>query len=307
MTGESPLDRFRRWYAVLPPAMRLLLTVNTVAFVAWWFISLSRGASGFVAQHLALNTVPPGALLEPWQLVTYGFLSFQTGLWGLIGFAFSQFWLYWLGRDYEEFYGSHRLLGLYLFSAVGGAVVAVALGAVLPGVFGGILDGVWAAVLGVLCAAATLNPDRGIGLFLLGVIPLKWIAIGFLVLDVLFSLAYPARIASHVGAAGAGVLFILAQQRGTDLAAWARFLFQPRGERRRSSRAREPEREGVLTRVSSWAPKRKAEARKAEFEEHTAAATSDDLDRILDKMLEHGKESLSEEEWRVLNEASRKR
>lgn len=306
MTGESPLDRFRRWYAVLPPAMRFLLTVNTVAFVAWWFVSLSRGAALFVLQHLALNTAPPGALLEPWQAVTYGFLNLQTGLWGLIGFAFSQFWLYWLGRDYEEFYGSHRLLGMYVLSAFGGAVLAVALGALMPGVFGGVVDGVWAAVLGVLCAVATLNPDRGIGLFLLGVIPLKWVAVGFVVLDTLFGLQQPWRVAAHLGAAGTGVLFALAQQRGTDLAAWARVFFEKPARRRSSrGRSREPEQASVLTRVTSWGPKRSAEA--AERPAPLSTSTSSDLDRILDKMLEHGKESLSEEEWQILNEASRRR
>src|SRR6056297_1040004 len=121
MNGESPLDRFQRWYRLLPPALRFLLTVNTVIYLVWFFVRLSQAAAGFVVEYLAL-TPAPTALFRPWTLLTYSVVHLQVGLWGLIAFGFNMLWLYWMGRDYEETYGSHRLFGLYVLAAVGGGV-----------------------------------------------------------------------------------------------------------------------------------------------------------------------------------------
>jgi len=109
MTGEPFPDRFRRWYRMLPPAMRVLLTVNTVLYVAWLIVRGigGRAAAGFVIEYLTLIPAVPEALFRPWQLLTYAFLHVQPGLWGFIAFGFNMLWLYWLGREYEEFYGSH--------------------------------------------------------------------------------------------------------------------------------------------------------------------------------------------------------
>ncbi len=321
MNGESPLDRFRRWYRLLPPALRLLMTVNTVLFVAWIFVSLSQAASQFVVEYLAL-TPSPRAFLRPWQLLTYSVLHLQLGFWGLIGFAFDMLWLYWMGRDYEETYGSHRLFGLYVLTALGGALLAVLGGAVFPDGRLFPVAGAMAPVFGVLCCVATLHPNRGIGLFLLGVVPLKWLATGFLVLLVLFSLGHPALALVYVGGAGTGFLFAKAQQNGTDLAAWAQAFFPSRTQRS-APPPRSGEPEGVLSRLERWLagrskaaptprraaappppsePPRRAKRRSRPAE--PPAAGPADIDRILDKINERGYDALTEEEKRILYEAS---
>ncbi len=332
MNPESPLDRFRRWYRLLPPALRFLMTVNTVLFVAWIFIALSRPAATFVVEYFALTPVLPVPLFRPWQLLTYSVLHLEGGFWGLIGFAFNMLWLYWMGRDYEETYGSHRLFGLYILAALAGGLAAVLFGALLPAERLFPVVGAMAPVFGVLCCVAALYPNRGIGMLLIGVVPLKWLAVGFLTLSVLFSLGHPANVLTYLGAAGMGVLFARAQQRGTDLAAWAQGFFPNRTDAGYSAprRTSKEEKGGFLARMDAWLGGRNkdeepeerrrmtkasrpsapsAPSRREQREIRAASAGTagqDDVDRILDKISERGYDALTEEEKRILYEASQR-
>ncbi len=293
--ADSPLFRVQLWRAGLPPALRLLLTVNLGLF-AVVVVAAILGAFGLtlpytLLEFLALPGDPGTALFRPWTPFTYGFVNLIGGasaIWGIISFAFAMYWLNWLGRDYEESYGGYRLFGLYLGSALFGAAVALALGALGTNpLFRPLYFGAWGPATAVLVAVATLHPRRGVGLFLLGIVQLKWIAVAFVVL----SLFNPD--ASFLGAALFGFLFAKAQQSDVDLAAWARPLFN---RRRPSSR-------------SAPRPVRVPFGRSAAKAEPAAKPArrggSRDIDEILDKILEKGYDSLTAEERTILDRASR--
>jgi membrane associated rhomboid family serine protease len=318
MTGEPFPDRFRRWYGLLPPALRVLMTANAVLYVVWLLISLLR--IGVVAQftliYLALNPVLPEVLFRPWQLLTYAFLHVQPGLWGFISFGFNMLWLYWLGRDYEEIYGSHRLFSLYVLSTVGGGLLALLAATFMPPA-GIPVAGAMAAVLGVICGVATINPDRGIGLLFLGVIKLKWIAVAFVAISVLFAINAWPYVAVYLGGAGTGYLFARAQLAGTDLGAWSRGIFD-RDRSRRADRRAAPREGGTLGRLEGWLagrsetdepatlPARPARGeRRAARKRDAVVAEAETVDRLLDKISEQGYDSLTDEEKRILYEASR--
>ena len=288
--ADSPLFRFQMWRAALPPALRLLLTVNLVTYLAYVVLALlaAFGVPAIaVVDWLMLPASPEAALRVPWTPLTYGFVNAFGGFFGLISFVFGFYWLQWMGRDYEESYGPHRLFGLYVLGALGGAAVGLALGAVLP-MPRAFYFGLWTPVTAVLCAVATLHPNRQIGLFLLGVVPMKWIAVGFVVL----SLAFSADL-TVLGAALAGVLFGRAQRAGRDPAFWAAPFF---GARRRRS-------------ASKAAPVRKSPFGRSETSgggrPRSVPSASLDVDAILDKILEKGYDSLSKEEKEALDRASR--
>jgi len=313
--ADSPLLRFRLWRAALPPALRLLLTVNVGLYVLWVLLTIF-GLGGLLV-WLALEPAPAAVLARPWTPLTYTFANLYPGFFGLLSFAFAMLWLNWMGRDYEETYGSYRLFGLYVLAALFGAAVAVGLAAA-SGPFGHPLYfGAWGPVTAVLCALATLQPNRGIGLFLLGVVPLKWIAIGFVVLDLAF-----VQDPTHLAAALFGFAFAKAQQGGVDLAAWARPLF------RRAARGYGayggayggvPKGPSVGTRVKKLLVRESPEERPrrakggAPSPPRSASGTGggrpagqDEVDRILDKILADGFASLTDEEKRILDEASRR-
>lgn len=320
--ADSPLLRFRLWRAALPPALRLLLTINLAVFIAAAVAGIlaAFGLGGLAAAlgWLALPGVPEALLVRPWTPLTYGVANLFLGdpLWTIIGFAFAMYWLNWLGRDYEETYGSYRLFGLYLASALFGAAVAMALALMPSGPLVHVLYyGAWGPVTAVLVCVATLQPNRGVGLFLLGVVPMKWIAVGFVAL----SLFRPDP--TLLGAALFGLLFGLAQKRGVDLAAWARPFFsrasaggyggyatyggQPRpgdpsvGARVKRMLARQ---ETPEERPGRGAPPR----RRSERRPRPASSGQAEVDRILDKILEDGFDALTDEEKRILDEASRR-
>lgn len=287
---NSPITRFQTWRAALPPVLRLLLTVNVVTYVAYVALSIV-GMDGFLRQWLTLPLDLEAMLSRPWTLATYGFVNMYPGIIGLIIFLFAMAWLVWLGRGYEGMYGGYRLFAVYVLSALVGGLVGVAFGELAFGDFvspqrlGGLGHGAWGAVGGLLCAVAMLTPNRGMGLLFLGVVSMKWIAIGFVVLDIAF-----VRDPTHLGAFAAGAFFGWAQKRGMDLGAWARPLFGAGHGR------------GFTMPSPASIFKRKG---KSGGSSRRRPAPSRDVDRILDKILEKGYDSLTREERRILEEAGR--
>ena len=298
---NSPSARFQLWRASLPPALRLLLTINLASFAVSAVLAIlaAFGAGAlyaFAIDVLALPGDPAAALFRPWTPFTYGFFDpIAGGIWGLISFAFAMYWLNWLGRDFEEGLGGYRLFGLYLGAALFGAAVALALGAVMqtPPVRP-FYAGAWGPVTAVLVAVATLYPNRSIGLFLLGVISLKWIAVAFVVLSLF------APDASLLGAALFGFLFAKAHQRDVDLAAWARPLFERRPKAKPASRRSAPAPSPAVRSVGKT-----VSVRKGASSRRSSDTPPPTVDSVLDKILDKGYESLTAEERRILEEASR--
>lgn len=305
---NSPAARFQIWRATLPPALRLLLTVNLASFAVSAVLAILAAFGlgilyALAIEFLALPGRPADALFRPWTPFTYGFFDpIRGGIWGLISFAFAMYWLNWLGRDFEESHGGYRLFGLYLGAAVFGAAIALALGAVTSAApTRDFYAGAWGPVTAVLVCVATLYPNRGIGLFLLGVISLKWIAIAFVVLSLF------APDATLLGGALFGFLFAKAYQRNIDLAAWARPLFERRPKSSKRS-APSPSRKSPFSKGDTSSSSRtvgKAVAMRAATSRKRSDSPPPTVDAVLDKILDQGYESLTAEERRILDEASR--
>ena len=292
--ASSPLNQFQLWRALLPPALRTLLTINVATYVA--FVVLSIVGQGTLMQWLALPASLDVLATRPWTVLTWGVTNMSPGFFGLIVFGFGMSWLSLLGRDIEQDGGPERLVGLYVFGTLGGTALALAVGAIGGGAtgFGGAFyAGVWGPLLALLCYTAVLHPDRGIGLFLLGVVALKWLAIGVVVLELAFS-----KDPSHLGAAGAGALFAVAEKRGLDLGGWARVFFRDR-RRAPAGRGTPGRTMGRQTATVRDAPAaRTAPAR-------PARPAASDVDAVLDKILEKGVDSLTDDERRILDRAGR--
>lgn len=299
--GERLSTRIRRWFQMKPPAMRRLLLANIVVYLAWVLllghVDVTRD---FFREHLALNPGLPDILYQPWQLLTYAFLHLGFGLGGLLHIVFNMLWFVWLGQDYEDLYGERRMMWLYVTGAVGGGLATVVLHALFPTVpaFSGYVHGASGAVLGVIAAVATLHPHKQIGLLLLGVWPLRMVLLAFLALDLLFGLTGDVSVSAHLGGALAGFLFARVQAGSSSV------RLVPRSGGRQGG-------EGMLRRLDDWLGTRnqtKKAVRPRRMVETPAVSSEVDpseVDRILDKINEQGYEALSEEEKRMLYEASR--
>ncbi len=307
--------QFRIWYRSQPPALRALLIVNVVIYVLWVLL-LGRidATQQFFFEHLALRPAVPGILFEPWQLLTYNFLHLGLGFWGLIHILFNMLWLYWIGKEYEEMHGAHQLFALYVITGVGGGLLTVLFYAFFPG--NPIVYGASASVLGVLTAVGVLYPYKKIALFLIGTVRLIYLVIGFLVLDLLFFAGGSTAVAAHMGGALFGFLFARAERSGIDLTAWARPLFggsRSRGGSRGRGRSRG--KQSAASGPRSWfgsrpssdtsrEPRGRSPREERDRRNARRNARQAEVDRILDKISARGYEALSDEEKRILQEAS---
>ena len=334
--------RLQIWYQAQPPAIKVLLTINVAAYLAWnLFLVHFQVTREFVWGHLALDPSFPDLLLQPWRLLTYAFLHLGPGMGGLLHILFNMAWLVWIGRDFEQMQGSARLFGVYILSALGGALLTVALNMAFPDVslFASLVHGASGGVLGVMAAVALLYPYQEIMLLFIGSVRLLWIVFGFLALDVLFLSAGGTSVSAHLGGVLVGFAFARAQQAGYDLAAWARPLFG------RKSRGRRPSASGWMGAASGWvgarsagsgsagsagsrgsagggasasvgagaaggeAPRRSAVSALRKVVAPEPVVEPDPagvIDRILDKISASGYDSLTAEEKRMLYEASKK-
>jgi hypothetical protein len=238
-------------------------------------------------------------------------------------------WLVWIGREYEEMHGPHRLVAVYLIAGIGGGLLTVILANIAPGLFGAdYVYGASASVIGLMTMVAVRYPYKSIALLFIGTVRLIYVVIAFLVLDLLFGWGGTA-IAAHFGGALFGFLMAKGEANGMDLSSWANIFFQDRSSRksaRRSSRRAHTatsteEDASLLSRLESWLASRggeekggsKKERRRASIyplrssgSTDEAVATESEIDRILDKISEEGYDALTEEEKRILYEASKR-
>ncbi len=149
----------------MPPVTQALLGLNIIGY------AFQQMMGPWLMAHFALwpmaDPMAPGyPSLEPWQLVSYGFLHGS-----MLHLGFNMLGLWMLGRDVEHAFGSKRYLQYYLICVVTAAVVQLLVGELLSwppfptvGASGG--------VFGLLLAFGMLFPERRV-LLLFPPIPMK--------------------------------------------------------------------------------------------------------------------------------------
>jgi membrane associated rhomboid family serine protease len=295
-------NRLVLWYAAQPRALRVLLAINVAMYLAWNLILVYPEATrNFVLEWVALHPDWPGILFAPWQLLSYGFLHLGAGMGGLLHIGFNMLWMFWIGKEYEELYGPGRILGIYVYGAVGGALMTVLLHALFPAVgpFGGTVHGASGAVLALMTMVAVHQPEKRVGLMFIGVVKLIHVVMGFIALDILFLSAGGTSVSAHMGGVLTGFVFGRLARGGHHPAPWASVFF---GSRSRG---------GSLQRMEDWLANRKAPTASGgtarvyrldtSGESPSAAAGSRaEIDRILDKISASGYDSLTAAEKRTL-------
>lgn len=257
------------------PWVKRLLIANTVVFV------ITLAFSGLMP---VLAFTPARILAQPWTPVTYMFVHD-----GLGHIFFNMLGLFFFGPPLEERWGGPAFLKFYLIAGLGGAVGSFAFPQ-SPVV------GASGAIFGVLVAFAMNWPDNPI--YIWGIFPIKakWLVAGYIVLNLISLSGGPSGVAylAHLGGALAAFIYLkspLAPQ------AWGA-VSTPRKPRSWDSLVKRP------PKAERGAPAKKKVIPAAR--DRDEARTLDDVDRILDKISNSGLSSLTEEERRRLDEASRR-
>ena len=210
-----------------------LIFINIVVFVAAGLvfvfmrlftpgISLNelRGVyNDNVMNYLMVPSIPRELLFKPWTLVTYMFTHTN-----FLHILFNMLMLFWFGRIFLQYLTEKQLLSTYLLGGLAGALLYIAFVNGLPGLrehLGGAMLGASAAIMAIVIAIAFYVPDYTLHLLFLGPVKLKYIALAFIVMDVLMIASYNAggHIA-HLGGALYGYFFISNFKKGRDTGRW---------------------------------------------------------------------------------------
>ena len=280
-------------------AVQWLLALN----IGVYFLQLTLFSPDAVFSALALDPARfPGSW---WTIVTYMFVH----AW-LAHLAFNLFTLWMFGPRLEHAWGTRTFVQFYLWCGLGGAVAHL-LFAQHSSVIGAS-----GAISGVLVAYAIHWPDDEVYLF--GVIPMKsrWLIAAMIGMNIIFALSPSSRIdwTAHVGGMGFGWLFLkLYSLGGLDrVRGWVSSVpdeseDMPRAVPRTRSSMQDRGRgvDEVVARSNAVVlreSKPLTHVPKQETPQEYAAR----INGVLDKISQHGIESLTSAERRLLEDMSRK-
>ena len=265
--------------------LNMLIGINVIVFL---FLSLlgvvemltTRNAiiSATLNDYLAVPSYLPKLLIRFWTPLTYMFLHS-----GFFHILFNMLWFYWMGGIFQEYLGGKKLVDLYIIGGLAGAFLYVLFYNVFP-LFADVKTvsttvGASAAVMAIIVATATLLPDYTIQLLFLGSVKLKWIALFYVLFD-LISITGPnaGGEISHIGGAIAGFIYIKHIQGSTALGrAFERFS----------------------------KPKTLHVVSKNYAKNSTIRPKEEEIDSILDKISQSGYASLTKKEKEILFNASK--
>ena len=303
-------------FSLLPPIIKQLIIINVVVFlIQSLFENITFGAyPGWYAinRYFALNPLvgidPAGQSFnfQIWQVVTY---QFMHG--GFSHIFFNMFMLWMFGNEIENIMGSKKFLLFYLLSGVGAALLQLIVGPMLSSHLAFTI-GASGAVYGVMIAFALFFPERQIYVYFLFPVRAKYL-IAFLVLIEFMSVGDMSLVAhlAHIGGALTGFAFVMLDKKNNfnidGLFNKVKSKSSSFGSFTSSSSSK------GFRKPSGGFSFGKKNIQDAEFydigenKKKTPTPTSSEIDRILDKISSSGYQNLTDEEKRILFEASKKK
>jgi membrane associated rhomboid family serine protease len=255
-----------------------LVIVMAIVYVVQLLTNSNAPAGGWFTQIFELHADLPR---EPWmafQLITYGFLHDPGDLKHIL---FNGFALWMFGRYVEQRYGNKEYLTFFLVTVVVAGLIWLVSEWVTSGQLTQFsLLGASGGIAGVLLLFCLNFPRQQI--FIWGVLPMPaWVfAILFLGMNLFGTVGGDGHVAytAHIGGAVFALVYFKA---GWQLSNWLPGGWKmPKLGRRPSLRVHDPA---------------------DDYDD----ATEDAVDNILRKIRERGQDSLTREERRILEEASR--
>lgn len=286
-------DDINIWYRHGGPVVRLVM-LNTILFLIVGVMGVLDFLFGITLtaslQYFYLPASFSKLIWQIWSLGSYMFLHS-----GFLHYFFNMVGLYIFGTLLSDFVPRRSIIPLYLLGGVAGGLFYLLAYNTFPVFHAAInesyLIGASAAVMALLGTLAALQPNFGVPLIIFGQVRIKYIALFYVILDLL--MIKEGNAGGHLAHLG-GMLFgfVYAQQGWYkyDFSNWLgslKNLFvkpkQPRVVYRR------PATEKVTTTGASTKPSRT-----------TSRTRQEKVDAILDKIAHTGYDSLSKEEKEFL-------
>ena len=274
----------------------VFLLVSIVSLFTYLFTTTSGSLSGpalsLIGKFMALPSSFEVLITKPWTVVTYMFLHED-----FFHLLFNLIMLYFGGLLFNEYLGEKRLLWTYLTGGIAGAIFFLIAFNVFP-VFESISGiavavGASASVLAIIIAVSTYVPNYSIHLLFIGKVKLKYVAIIFVLIDLLsIPSGNPGGHIAHLGGASWGFLYaIILKTSGTDV--YQLFSLSS----------------FISLNKNKHAANKTAYKRPVSDDEYNARKkkSQEQIDEILDKISKSGYSSLTKEEKELLFKTSKKK
>lgn len=276
-------EGFNRLQSVFKQAgiVSKLIYINIALFLIYHLfntIIYFSGSDFLLYQYFAIPSDLSLFIKRPWTIITYMFFHQ-----GILHILFNMLVLFWTGTIFVQWFNRSRLLAIYILGGVSGALLYLIAYNVIPQ-FSSVLSdnrGASAAVMAIVCAIATYRPNSAVNLFPIGAVKLKWIAIGYIVLDLIFMADGNAggHIA-HLGGALAGFIYVSLYKKNIDILSFTRGI--GKSFKRKNIKV-------VHKRNDIDIQYNRAKTQR-----------NKDIDRVLDKISKTGYDSLTKEEKEIL-------
>lgn len=269
----------------------LYIGINTFIFVFAALITVviflsgnsAAGLQAFIEEYFAFPVSLHKLPYRFYTIITYQF--FHSGVFHLL---FNMLWLYWVGKIFLDFLKPRQFHFVYLAGGIAGAVLFSLAFHIFPvfeqSIARASVIGSSGAVMAIVVGTATLVPNYSIRLLFLGDVKLKYLAIAYVVLDIIGVASVNAGGSfAHLGGAIVGFTYIKALGKGYD---WSNLF-----KRRPKAPHLKVNKNENFTRGGS---------------SKTDTIAQAEIDAILDKISRSGYDKLSKEEKETLFKASKR-
>lgn len=282
-------------------ALIALIGINTLLFVSFGLIQViyyisQSGTTAFQYEILRWFIMPAklsSIATKPWTVLTYMFIH--------VGFFYTlinMIWLWVFGSILQDLSGNSKIIPVYFYGGIAGAVFFVATSYTFPQLRGQVeysfMLGGNAGIMAIALATTTLSPDYRFFRMLNGGIPLWILTILYVIIDFTGTADASQRLA-HLGGGLVGFLFVLSLKKGYDGSLWMNNvynwftdLFNPDKPVLKNQKIKEK----VFYNTGGQKPFIKR-----------PVITQQRIDEILDKINQKGFNHLSEEEKSILEKA----
>ncbi len=267
-----------------------LLYINIGVFILFRFIFAFYWGFGQqdlfpFTNWLSAPAYLPSLIYKPWSIITYMFYHED-----FFHIAFNMLGLYWFGKLFLEFLSKRQLVGTYLLGGLSGYIFFSLAYYLIPVLHqnlpGAVVLGASASVLAILAAVSFYRPNYSIYLMFFGQVKLKYLALFYIVIDVLtMASGNPGGHIAHLGGMFFGWIFAMQLRKGKDITIGVNktldflvTLFKPRKK----------------LKVSHRKPANDFEYKKQKVSEQKQ------IDVILDKISRSGYDSLNKDEKEML-------
>jgi membrane associated rhomboid family serine protease len=269
-----------------------LIFINALVFLAVGILLVIArllgingiGIPALLTDIFALQADFAGLLFKPWGLFTSIFAHFQ-----FFHFLFNMLVLFFVGKLYEDFFGSKRLLSTYLLGGIAGGLFEILAHELFPGLANQavVVVGASGSIMAIFVGLAFYRPNLEVRLF--GIVPVKLILLAglYLLYDIL-SLGANDNTAhfAHVGGALLGILAIQNPHSSSNFMYKIEVFFSNLFKTRPKKTKLKAEKGGRFKSDEQFNVEKKARQEK--------------IDAILDKISKSGYESLTKAEKEML-------